>query len=306
MKAALLRGFRFQQQTFNNCGPATTAMLMSYFGRAENQAQVAAVMRPNKDDKNVSPDEIAAYAVSLGYGARVVIGADVAMLRGLVSNGLPVIVESWFIPTPNDEMGHYMLFVGYEDDTLIFHDSFHGENQREDVKDFDPMWKVFNRTAIVVWKPEQAGLARRLMGARADDESMRAIALASARSDIDANPQDKYAWFNANSTLVDMGEPVRAARTFDTARGLRLPWRMLWYQFGPYAAYFGAKEYATVAQLATQTLSTTNGLEESHLWRGRAYAALGRTAEARAEFEAALKDNTNFAPAKDALKALGA
>lgn len=305
LKTALLRGFRFEQQTFNNCGPATTSMLLSYFGRRETQAQVAAVMRPNKDDKNVSPGEIADYAASLGFGARVVIGSDLALLRALVSNGLPVILESWFIPTPNDEMGHYMLLKGYEDDVLVFDDSFHGENQREDADAFDAMWKVFNRTAIVVWKPEQAGLAKRLLGARADDRSMRDLALAAARADIDAHPQDKFAWFNAGSTLVQMGEFSRAARAFDTARGLRLPWRMLWYQFGPYEAYFGAREYGTLVQLATQTLSTTNGLEESHLWRGRAYQAQGKTVDARTEFEAALKDNANFAPARDALKSLG-
>jgi tetratricopeptide (TPR) repeat protein len=300
-----LRGFRFEQQTFNNCGPATAAMLLSYFGRNENQSRVASAMRPNKDDKNVSPGEIADYAASLGFQARVVVGADLAMLRALVSNGLPVMVESWFIPTPNDEMGHYMLLKGYEDDVLIFDDSFHGENQREDANVFDGMWKVFNRTAIVVWKAEQAGLARRLLGPRADDRAMRDLALAAARADIDANPQDKFAWFNAGSTLVQMGEFSRAARAFDTARGLRLPWRMLWYQFGPYEAYFGAREYATLVQLATQTLSTTNGLEESHLWRGRAYQALGKTVDAKTEFEAALKDNPNFGPAREALKALG-
>ena len=44
---------------------------------------------------------------------------------------------------------------------------------------------------------------------------------------------------------------------------------MLWYQFGPYEAYFGAREYATLVQLATQTLSTTNGLG------GNARAATG-------------------------------
>ena len=305
LKTALLRGFRYERQTFNNCGPATASTLLSYFGRPENQAQVASVIRPNKDDKNVSPGEIADYAVSIGFGARVVIGADLAMLRSLVSNGLPVIVESWFIPTPNDEMGHYMLLKGYEDDTMIFDDSFHGENQRESAAVFDGMWKVFNRTVIVVWKADQAGLARRLLGARADDRAMRDLALAAARADIDANPQDRFAWFNAGSTLVQMGEYTRAARAFDTARGLRLPWRMLWYQFGPYEAYFGAREYGTLAQLATQTLSTTNGLEESHLWRGRAYLAQGKVVDARVEFEAALKDNPNFAPARDALKALG-
>ena len=60
--SASLSGFTHMWQTWNNCGPATLAMNLSYFGSPLDQADVAAVMRPNPDDKNVSPHEMADFA----------------------------------------------------------------------------------------------------------------------------------------------------------------------------------------------------------------------------------------------------
>ena len=37
------------------------------------------------------------------------------LLRTLVSNGLPVLVETWHEDEPNDGLGHYRLLVGYDD-----------------------------------------------------------------------------------------------------------------------------------------------------------------------------------------------
>ena len=36
-------------------------MNLSYFGSRATQAEVAATLRPFKDDKNVNPEELAAY-----------------------------------------------------------------------------------------------------------------------------------------------------------------------------------------------------------------------------------------------------
>ena len=61
-----LTGLTHQWQTWNNCGPATVTTQMSYFGRSESQAEAAQFLKPNPDDKNVSPHELTAYARSLG------------------------------------------------------------------------------------------------------------------------------------------------------------------------------------------------------------------------------------------------
>jgi tetratricopeptide (TPR) repeat protein len=302
--AAELVGVRHEFQGWNNCGPATLAMNLSYFGRAETQNETAPFLKPNKDDKNVSPGDMAAYAQSIGYGAQVVVGADLEFLRTLVANNFPVIVESWYIPDPNDEMGHYYLLTGYNGDTLTLQDSYKGPNIQKPAADFDALWKVFNRTAVVIWPPEKADLATSILGERADPQRMVQNALATAQAEVSANPQDKFAWFNLGSSLVASGDAAGAVQAFDTARSLGLPWRMLWYQFGPYEAYFANGQYEEVVGLTTATLQGADNLEESYYWRGRAQAELGQTEAARADFQKAVSLNSSFAPAHHALAEL--
>jgi hypothetical protein len=110
-----LTGLTHQWQTWNNCGPVTITMNLSYYGRTETQVDAAPVLKPNKDDKNVSPYELAAYARTLGYEAVVRVGGNLDLLKQLLSNDLPVIVETWLNPEDKGGLGHYRLFTGYDD-----------------------------------------------------------------------------------------------------------------------------------------------------------------------------------------------
>jgi tetratricopeptide (TPR) repeat protein len=113
-----------------------------------------------------------------------------------------------------------------------------------------------------------------------------------------------FAWFNVGSSLTSLGRHEEAAAAYDQARLLGLPWRMLWYQFGPYESYYAVGRYDDVITLATATLRTTNNLEESYFWRGLAYLAQGDVDRARSELETALRYNPNFGAAKEALESM--
>lgn len=304
--SAYLSGIRHERQTWNNCGPATISMLLSRFGRAETQREAAKFLKPDKEDKNVSPDELVAYAQSLGYEALAFVGGDTSVLRTLVTNGIPVIVETWFIPEPNDEMGHYQLLVGYDDTSVIFYDSYEGPDLREDITKFEPLWRVFNNMAVIVWRPEQRPFVMDMLGELSDTTRMHARALEKAQAGIAVNAQDKFAWFNAGSSLHALGRSEEAAQAFDAAFKLQLPWRMMWYQFAPYAAYYDAGRHDDVIALADATLKRVKNVEESYYWRGKSLAAKGNVEAARADFQQALVFNPNFAPAQAALNALAA
>lgn len=303
-QSAYLDGIRHQQQTWNNCGPATLSMMLSYYKGTDTQQVIAQAIKPYKDDKNVSPDALVGYAESAGFRARILVGGDIQLLKALVANQIPVIVESWFIPEPGDEMGHYQLLVGYDGDTLTFYDSYHGPDVQHSVHEFDALWKVFNRLAVLVWKPEQDAQMQALLGPRWDEAQMKQIALDTARQDTTADPRDKFAWFNIGSTLLSMGDQAGAVDAFDNAIALKLPWRMMWYQFGPYEANYLAGHYDKVVQLTSATLRVRAGLEESYYWRGRAYAAQGKTKSARTDFNQALVYRANYAAARSALDEL--
>jgi tetratricopeptide (TPR) repeat protein len=223
-----------------------------------------------------------------------------------VTNGIPVIVETWFIPDPDDEMGHYQLLMGYDSDSFIFYDSYEGPDLKEKIEKFEPLWKVFNHMAVVVWRPEQRPFVMDILGELSDPSTMHERALAKAQAGIAANPQDKFAWFNAGSNLHALGRHAEAGQAFDTAFALKLPWRMMWYQFAPYAAYFAEGRHERVIDLANATLRRVKNLEESIYWRGKSQAAMGNVKAARADFQQALVFNPNFTPAQVALNELAA
>jgi len=304
-----LDGVRHQWQTWNNCGPATITMATSFFGRKETQADAARFLKPNEEDNNVSPHELAAYARSVGLEAEWRVGGDLTRLKQLLAAKIPVVVEVWIAPAPNDWMGDYRLLVGYDDRAGQF-SSFDsvtppGSNLSQPYARFDEDWRVFNRTYIPIYTKEQAPVVVKILGMDRDDRVMYERALAAARREVLMTPEDGFAWFNVGSSLAALGRHLEAAQAFDKARAMRLPWRMLWYQFAPFETYLAVGRAEDVLSLTGVNLQRTTDLEESHFYRGKALQAQGKTAEARASFQAALKANAKFTLAQQALAGLG-
>jgi hypothetical protein len=310
--SALLTGMRHEWQTWNNCGPATIAMNLSYFGSAVDQAQAGAVLRLSADDKNVSPHELVTYAQNEGYIAQRLVNGSTDLARTLVSNGIPVLVETWHEEDPNDGMGHYRLLVGYDDasQSWTVYDSYDRTNLiaaepygglRFAYGEMDSLWKVFNRAFVLAYPPDRAPVVDASLRAyNVTPEAMYAAAAVQAQAEIDANPADAFAWFNLGSSLTAQGLYAEAAAAFDQARAIGLPWRMLWYQFEIFDAYLAVGRAADVVALADGVNAITASIEEIHYWRGRALGALGDSAGAAAAIAQALALNPTFAPAQAA------
>jgi|GEM_PF-7120428 len=115
------------------------------------------------------------------------------------------------------------------------------------------------------------------------------------------NPNDPFAWFNLGTSNVALQDWPNAAAAYDHARQLGLPWRMTWYQFGWFDAYLRTGRYDDVLALADTTIKVTPNIEEMFYYKGMALQALGNFDAARSQFELALKYNSNFEPAKQAL-----
>lgn len=284
----VLPPIRHEYQTWNNCGPATVSMALSAFGDLAGQREAAQRLKPDPDDRNVSPDELARYARERGYAADVIVGGDIALLQRLMAAGAAVIVEFWFIPDPNDEMGHYRLLTAYDVAARTFGaaDSYNGPAVSVPWDAFDADWRAFNRTLVAVYPAGAAPAVAAALGPRGDREAMWVQAASTAQAEVDAIG-DAFAWFNLGSSLSAMGQHAEAVAAFDRARSLGLPWRMLWYQFAPYEAYAAVGRWDDVAALAENTLTNVGNLEESLYWRGRARQARGDLDGARADWERA-------------------
>ncbi|HET90292.1 MAG TPA: hypothetical protein ENN99_06085, partial [Chloroflexi bacterium] len=314
---ATLTGLRHEHQGWNNCGPTTLAMALSYWGRSETQHDVAPALKPDPEDKNVSLWEMEAYARGLGLGAIVRVGGDLERLKALVHAGFPVIVETWYVRDPRDQLGHYRLLIGYDDEAHEFltYDSLHGPELPIGYQELDELWRVFNRAYLVVYAPERWESLTTILEFDLYDAGMYERALETARAEVERPPADcvayadcddwtAFAWFNVGSSLTSLGRHPEAAAAYDQARQLGLPFRMLWYQFGPYESYAAVGRHADVIALADATLATTRNLEESYYWRGKSRLALGDLDGARADFEAALRYHEHWPAALIALQEL--
>jgi tetratricopeptide (TPR) repeat protein len=297
-----LSGVNHQWQTWNNCGPATVTMNLSYFGRPQLQADAAPFLKPNRDDKNVSPEELAAYARTTGLEALVRRGGSIEQLKLLLSNNLPVLAETWLVHE-DDGLGHYRLVTGFDDTTGQFNtfDSLNGPNFKVSYQQFDSDWRVFNRTYVLVYPLEQAETVAAIIGPDMDDTVMDERLLAEATAEAEANPNDAIAFFNQGDALTRLGRFQEAVAVFDRARQLGLHWRRLWYQFTPFEAYYAAGRYQDVLDLTEATLKGSGGLEEAYYYKGLALRALGQPG-AEQEFQAALDYNPNFAAAAEAMQ----
>ena len=276
---------------------------MSYYGRPERQNEAAAVLKPVDQDRNVSPGEMSAYIHQVGLDATVRVGGTLDNLKRLIANGYPVIIEKGFEPDADKGwMGHYLLLTGYDEARSIFitQDSFLGPDQLVPYETLDHYWRQFNRLYIIPYPVNNEAGINALIGPE-DYPAMYTSALATAQAEATSDPNDTFAWFNVGANLVALDRYAEAAAAYDQARVAGLPWRMLWYQFGPYEAYYYAGRYDEVLALADATLAAQDSLEESHYWRGLALQALGNSEEARREFEKALTLNPSFEPARAAL-----
>jgi tetratricopeptide (TPR) repeat protein len=309
-----LAGMTHNWQTWNNCGPATLAMNLSYFGNKASQADVAAILRPDRNDANVGPDELAFFARGQGFLARSGVNGDSDRLRLLLSNGLPVLIETWHEPKPNDGMGHYRLVVGYDNAARewIVYDSYDAENVptgqpyigiRIPYDKMDALWRVFNRAYTIVYDMPRAALVQSILGDDWDEEIMWQRATLLAQLEIQSGA-DGFGWFNLGAGFNALGQYEQAAAAFDQARRIGLPWRMLWYQFAPFEAYYEVGRYDEVIALVDATLKTAGHVEELHYWKGMAFKAQNKTDLARGAWQKAVELNPNYAPAARALAGL--
>jgi tetratricopeptide (TPR) repeat protein len=303
--AHTLPGVAHVYQKWNNCGPSTILMALSAFGVQLDQLAVAAQLKPDREDTNVTPEELAAFARSQGLAARVRFNGNRDIVRALVHVGVPVVVEQWIDVHGRGAMGHFRVVTGYDNGTgeFIVNDSYYGPNRRHSYDTFDREWAPFLGAYVAVYRPEQEGAVRAAIGGDWDDAAMWQRALADQTRRAAEAPNDPWSWYALGEVQSHLGDYPAAVESFDRANGIGLPFRAYWYQFGYYRALYEIGALDRLIAHADATIESMKGenLEESHYWRGLALRQLGREDEARASFARALEFNPLYAPAREAL-----
>ena len=318
-----------QMDRWNYCAPANLTMALNFWGWKGNRDDVAKVVKPGendpskafidrgKTDKNVMPYELVDFVNNeTEYKALYRYGGDVTLFKTLVANGFPVIAEKGIYEndTTNRQswMGHYQFVTGYDDSTKTFlvQDTYlKGPNYHVSYSDFVNGWRAFDGAWLIVYPADRETELMELLGPYTDPHWAAQHALDITQREISSlsGAQLFFAWFAKGTSFVALQQYVDAANAYDQAFSIYAtlppdystrPWRMMWYQTGPYWAYYYSGRYQDVIRLANTTLDPSllgvNTLEESLYWRGLAEYALGDPVRARDDVRRAVYYNKNF------------
>jgi len=302
------------QETWNNCGPATLALYLRLYGWNGDQATIAKVVKPFDSDRNVNVDELRDYVRSYAgwLDAEFRVGGNIELLRQLIAAGYPVMIEEAFIVSEdywiNDDhwTGHYLLLTGYDDTqgAFVTQDVYQGPNHWVSYADLDKNWQAFNRVYLLVFPSDKTSSLQSLLGDNWDETINRQNALKTAQAEAQANALNAFAWFNVGSNLTYLERYSEAAAAFDRARQIGLPQRMLRYQFGPFVAYFQTRRIDDLMALTQYALERTPNSEEALLWRGWALYLKGNRTGAKEAFQQALRYHPGYADAVSAINYL--
>lgn len=283
-------------------------------------------------DLNVMPYELADFVTNhTDYSVVFRHGGDLNTLKALLVAGFPSIIEKGYyeIDTRGKRswMGHYLFVTGYDDaeQVLIVQDAYYLNNEKPRKNRriaYDELlhgWRAFNYLFLVVYPSERESDLKTTLGNWNDPQWAYQHALEQAETDIqNSQGMDQFfALFNKGTNYVQQMKYPEAGAAYDQAFSIyaslteddsQRPYRMMWYQTGPYWAYFYTGRYRDVINLANVTLSTPSTgptLEESLYWRAMAEYALGDKGAAVADIRETIRLNPNFAPGLDRLREWG-
>jgi len=321
-----LDGVRYMDQhgLWNYCAPSNLAMALSYWGWEGDRLDTGQYLKPFEEDKNVMPYEMVNYVEEMTNLSVVVrSGGTLDLLKLLIANGYPVLVEKGAMIVDYTGklgwMGHYNLLTAYDDSAgqFLAQDSYFTPDYPVSYDTLQEEWLSFNYVFLVVYPPENQEQVFALLGNYADSQRAEQIALetASNMTVTETGLKEYFAWFNRGTSLVRLQDYAGAASAYDKSIELYnalepelRPFRMLWYQTGPYFAYYYTGRYQDVVDMVDILILRRVDkpyLEESWYWRAKAKVALGDLDGAIEDYRTALKYHPGFLPALQDLETLG-
>ena len=309
--SVLLTGLTLYWQDRNRCSAAALSIQLSYWRDDIHYEDTLARLNPNSGDVSVRFDEMIAYAETFGLRGVARMGGTTDILKRLVVGGFPVLVENGYYDgeaIARNWTSHNRVVVGYDDTAGVLYvlDSVLGGGEDDlgrafEYAEFEAVWRQMNHNYLVLYEPEDESQIQAILGQQWDTTFNAEWTLARAQANLyTANP-DAFDNFNMGTALVALGEYERALQAFGVAERMGLPWRMLWYQFGPFEAYLQTGNYAEVRRRTQEVLTGNSQVEEMYYYLACAYVAEGNQEQARINLEAAIWRNPYYTAASDLL-----
>lgn len=297
-------------QSFNNCGPASLSMALSYYNIHKSQEELGQLLRPyqipggDNDDKSVTLDELASQAETLGLVAYHRPNGNIELLQKFISSGIPVITRTWL--HPNEDIGHYRVIKGYDQiaQEIIQDDSFEGHNLHYSDQIFNSMWQKYNYEYLVIVPQDKQMLAEQIIAENTDPKVAWQNAVKLSQQALEKDPDSIYDRFNLSVAYHNIGEYQKSVEEYQKVAD-KLPFRTLWYQLEPVDSFYQIGDYQSVFQITDKILNNQNrAYSEAYLLRGQSYLKQNQPSLAKTEFEKALLYNKNSQTAQKAANSL--
>lgn len=295
-------------QTFNNCGPASLSMALSYYGLNISQQEIGQDLRPwqnpagDNDDKSVTLDELAEKSKEYGFTPYHRPVGNTILVKQFIGNDIPVIVRTW--TTAQEDIGHFRVIKGYNETSFLQDDSLQGKDIWYTYDEFKEIWKKFNYEYLVLIPQDKLEIAAAILGEDIDFKVAWKKAVELSKEQLSVNPEDIYARFNLSVALYNTGDYAGSVREFEKVES-QLPFRTLWYQFEPIEAYYELGNYDRVFEITDRVLNYHNrAFSELYIVRGNIYKKQGNIDAAREQYELAVLYNENLDAAQEALESL--
>ncbi len=300
----------YAKQTFNNCGPASLSMALSYYGINISQHEIGNTLRPyqhptgDNDDKSVTLDEMSREAEKYALLTYHKPNGDIELIKKLITYDIPVLTRTWL--HIDEDIGHYRVVKGFDEktQTIVQDDSYEGANLSFSYNDFNAMWEKFDYEYLVLVAKEKQAIAEAIIGENMNDSIAWQKAVKRNQEKLQQNPSNIYSRFNLSVAYYYLKEYQKSVEEFEKVESL-LPFRTLWYQIEPILAYYELGNYDRVFSITDRILNNHNrSFSELYILRGKIYQQQGDLSNARSEFEKAVFYNKNSKQAQDALNSL--
>ncbi|MHC1772321.1 MAG: C39 family peptidase [Flexilinea sp.] len=324
--SASIDGVKYEDQhgIWNYCAPTNLSMAMTFWGWKGDRLVAGSWLKPFDKDKNVMFYEMENFVAENSELRSIVRpGGTPEVMKRLIASGFPVLIEkgaymqevsgrlSW--------MGHYNVVTGYDDEKeeWTVQDSYYTPDYIVSYDLLFDEWKSFNFQFMIVYPGDKEAELYGLLGPYTNQDWAKENALKVADEQIKSATDDEswfFAYFNRGSTQIELNDFYGAAQSYDMAFEYYAlldtstrPYRIVWYQTGPYYAYYYSGRYNDVISLATMTLASTQEpyLEESYYWRAMAEVALQEFKDAESDLRTCLDIHEGFTACQSLLTEIG-
>ena len=145
----------FISQTVNNCGPASVAEVLAFWGINRGQGDVQSVLRGDGNPYGMTPAGVPSYVASLGLDVVLGTGGTPDLVKELLRAGFPIIVNQTVSDT--DLELHYRPIQGFDDGRGVFiaSDPLIGPEYTISYTEFDHVWTYTGQRFMVIYPPNK-------------------------------------------------------------------------------------------------------------------------------------------------------